>query len=145
MQDRPNANELLEAIQDFLIKEIMPKVKEDDSLSFKTLISWNMLGVISREIKNEEPNLLEEFTSLVKILGNRFIYESRNFSNLDESVQFFESSNLKIKKAILAEGNKLLTDYIIQNNVLPSQSIILNHIRETLKNKLQISNPRYAL
>ena len=51
MQDRPDANTLLEAIQDLIIKEILPAIKDNDGLSYKTLVSWNMLGVIGRELK----------------------------------------------------------------------------------------------
>ena len=47
MQDRPDSTILLEAIQDFLMKDIMPFVKESDILCYKTLVSWNMLGVIN--------------------------------------------------------------------------------------------------
>jgi len=54
MQDRPDAPALLEAIGDFLMKEVLPAVKDSDSLSYKTLVSWNMLGVIAREFKDGE-------------------------------------------------------------------------------------------
>jgi hypothetical protein len=58
MQDKPSAEELLVAIQDFLMKEILPAIKSDDLLAYKTLVSWNMLGIISREIQSSNLNQL---------------------------------------------------------------------------------------
>lgn len=44
MQDKPTSADLLEAIQDFLMKEVLPQFKDKELLSYKTLVSWNMLG-----------------------------------------------------------------------------------------------------
>ncbi|HNI89886.1 MAG TPA: hypothetical protein PKX55_17165, partial [Leptospiraceae bacterium] len=68
MQDRPDANALLEAIQDLLIKEVMPAIKDNDGLSYKTLVSWNMLGVIGRELKYGEIYLDNEISRISNFL-----------------------------------------------------------------------------
>ncbi len=52
MQYRPETKDLLSAIQDFLIKDLLPKIESDELLSYKALVSWNMLGVVSREIES---------------------------------------------------------------------------------------------
>jgi hypothetical protein len=67
MQYRPDAKEILSTIQDLLIKEILPKLEDDELLSYKTLVSWNMLGVISREFEKDEDLFLAEFESLQSI------------------------------------------------------------------------------
>lgn len=69
MQDKPTSADLLEAIQDFLMKEILPQFKDKEFLSYKTLVSWNMLGVVSREIRSGEELLDKELSRLVGILN----------------------------------------------------------------------------
>lgn len=68
MQDRPEASALLDAIADFLLKEVLPAVRESDALAYKTLVSWNMLGVVSRELKDAEPLLNAEIERLGRYL-----------------------------------------------------------------------------
>jgi hypothetical protein len=50
MQYRPQNNDLIDAIQEFLLKEVLPFMKDNDALVYKTLVSWNMLGVVSRAL-----------------------------------------------------------------------------------------------
>jgi hypothetical protein len=123
-----------------LLKEILPEVKSRDDLSFKTLVSWNMLGVISRELKQEEENLKEEFLSLVRILGGS---DPRNQS-LEISMDSFLSKNQSEKKEILEALNKLFVEKIRKEKILPSNSEYLSHIESVLIAKLAISNPRFG-
>ncbi|NCN10395.1 MAG: hypothetical protein GW938_11170 [Leptospira sp.] len=159
MQDKPTSIDLLEAIQDFLMKEIMPTVKEKDLLSFKTLISWNMLGVIIREIKQEEPLLEKEFSSLLSLLGEKadklipklkqeseiLPSEDKSKPNKKSNNTNFSELNLNEKKEIVSQANEILANQIRDQKILPSNQQVLNHVMETLKDKLAISNPRYSI
>jgi hypothetical protein len=159
MQDKPTSIDLLEAIQDFLMKEIMPTVKEKDLLSFKTLISWNMLGVIIREIKQEEPLLEKEFSSLLSLLGEKadklipklkqeseiLPSEDKSEPNKKSNNTNFSELNLNEKKEIVSQANEILANQIRDQKILPSNQQVLNHVMETLKDKLAISNPRYSI
>lgn len=159
MQDKPTSIDLLEAIQDFLMKEIMPTVKEKDLLSFKTLISWNMLGVIIREIKQEEPLLEKEFSSLLSLLGEKaekliprlnqefeiLPSEDKSGSNKKPNNTNFSELNLNEKKEIVSQANEIFANQIRDQKILPSNQEVLNHVMETLKDKLAISNPRYSI
>ncbi len=49
MSDRPTAQELAEAIQEFLGGEILPLVT-DQRLRFRTLVAMNALGIVYREL-----------------------------------------------------------------------------------------------
>jgi len=49
MQYKPGVPELLQSIQETLVKEILPELEGKEALSYKLLVSWNMLGVILRE------------------------------------------------------------------------------------------------
>jgi hypothetical protein len=128
MQYRPEHTDLLEAIQEFLIKEILPFVKEQDALAYKTLVSWNMLGVVGRELKGSRP-LLEEDAKLlgtltgqspdVKGMGDREL--------LKRTHELARAAAQKIRtQKTLPGGDEWKT------------------VKEVLKHNLQIPNPRYG-
>lgn len=51
MSERPTAQELAEAIQEFLGSEVLP-VLDDRRLRFRTLVAMNALGIVYRELAN---------------------------------------------------------------------------------------------
>ena len=56
MTDRPRADELLEAVWEFLSGEILPTL-DDPRLKFRTLVAMNALGIARRELEADEPGL----------------------------------------------------------------------------------------
>jgi hypothetical protein len=54
MTDRPTAQELAEAIQEFLAGEILPTL-DDHRLRFRMLVALNALGIVYRELLNLPP------------------------------------------------------------------------------------------
>jgi Domain of unknown function (DUF6285) len=54
MSDRPTAQELAEAIQEFLAGEILPTLS-DHRLRFRMLVALNALGIVHRELAALEP------------------------------------------------------------------------------------------
>jgi Domain of unknown function (DUF6285) len=59
MCDRPHADELLEAVWEFLSGEILPTL-DDQRLKFRTLVAMNALGIARRELETEDGGLGEE-------------------------------------------------------------------------------------
>ena len=59
MSDRPHADELLEAVWEFLSGEILPTL-DDQRLKFRTLVAMNALGIVRRELEADEPSLGED-------------------------------------------------------------------------------------
>lgn len=49
MSDRPTAQELAEAIQEFVAGELLPTIT-DHRLRFRTLVALNALGIVYREL-----------------------------------------------------------------------------------------------
>jgi len=49
MSDRPTAQELAEAIQEFLAGELLPTLT-DQRMRFRTLVAMNALGIVYREL-----------------------------------------------------------------------------------------------
>ncbi|MBM9499156.1 hypothetical protein JWG44_02660 [Leptospira sp. 201903071] len=128
MQDKPSSTDLLEAIQDFLMKEVLPQFKEKDLLSYKTLVSWNMLGVVSREIRSGEELLDKEIARLSKLLKKEGSFPS----TLDE------------KKVLANTWNLELRDKIRKENLSIENSEYWNHVKETVREKVEVTNPRFT-
>ena len=54
MSERPTAEELTEAIAEFLSGEILPTL-DDHRLRFRTLVALNALGIVQRELGKLPP------------------------------------------------------------------------------------------
>ena len=54
MHNEPTIEQLFDSLRDYLMKEIMPLCKDNQSLSFRNLVAWNMLGIMSRELNTED-------------------------------------------------------------------------------------------
>jgi hypothetical protein len=59
MSDRPTAEELLEAVWEFLSGEVLPTV-DDQRLKFRTLVAMNALGIARRELESDDTGLTED-------------------------------------------------------------------------------------
>lgn len=59
MRDRPNALELLEAVNEFLAGEVLP-LMDDHRMKFRTLVALNALGIAYRELSAEADESLSE-------------------------------------------------------------------------------------
>ncbi|EMN61353.1 DUF6285 domain-containing protein [Leptospira interrogans] len=127
MQDKPTSTDLIESIQDFLMKEVLPQLKDKDLLSYKTLVSWNMLGVVSREIRSGEELLDRELDRLAKLLNKDFSLPS----TLDEKKKLVNVWNVELRNKIRKEKLSL------------EDSIYWNHVKETVIEKVEITNPRF--
>ncbi len=128
MQYRPEAADLCDAIADYLLKEVMPAVKESDELAYKALVSWNMLGVVSRELREEEDLLRNEVGRLHQILDEPGLEDLETLAD--------------VKKRISELNDKLATRIKTEKISDPS-SQIWSHVRQTLVENLSISNPRF--
>lgn len=126
MQDRPRAQDLLDAIADYLLKEVLPAVRENDALAYKALVSWNMLGVVSRELKEGETHLNAELERLSK----RFGESPGPLTTVREKMERVQSLNQK------------LSDQIRSGKILPSNAEVLSLVKKSLEEKLAVANPR---
>jgi hypothetical protein len=68
MNDRPTAGELVEAVQVFLEKELLPGLT-DARLRFQTLVAANVLSIARRELSADEAMLREEWRLLAPVLA----------------------------------------------------------------------------
>jgi Domain of unknown function (DUF6285) len=84
MQDRPDARELVIAIEEFVRNEIAPTI-DDKRLKFRTLVALNGLGILARELEQEEVLLREELNCLAPLLG-RAVRAPETLSDLKAEV-----------------------------------------------------------
>lgn len=68
MQDRPTADELAEAVRQFLQEELAPTL-DDPRLRFRTLIAANLMAIVSRELRAGAAPLRAEWRALAGLLG----------------------------------------------------------------------------
>ncbi|MCB1137233.1 MAG: hypothetical protein KDK23_00700 [Leptospiraceae bacterium] len=127
MQYRPEAADLCEAIADFLLKEVLPAAQSDE-LSYKALVSWNMLGVVARELRDEEDLLRNEAGRLHQLLDEPGL---EDLQTLQDVKQRIASLNDKLAEKIRSEG------------VADPKGQIWAHVKQTLAENLSISNPRF--
>ena len=67
MSERPTAQELCEAILEFLGGEILPTLT-DHRLRFRTLVAMNALGIVHRELAALPPEDDAELRALVRLI-----------------------------------------------------------------------------
>lgn len=128
MQDRPEQSALLDAIADFLLKEVLPAVRQSDTLSYKALVSWNMLGVVSREIKEGEGLLNAELKRL-----SDFLTKPTGMP-----------ATAREKMSLAGVLNAELAEQIRRERIGPENKVVLSLIKQGLLEKLQIANPRFG-
>ena len=63
MSERPTAQELAEAIQEFLAGEVLPTL-DDHRLRFRMLVALNALGIVYRELEKLPPEDDKELREL---------------------------------------------------------------------------------
>ena len=68
MQDRPTADELTEAVSQFLQGEVAPALS-DPRLRFRVLIAANLMSIVTRELRAGDAQLREEWRDLAGLLG----------------------------------------------------------------------------
>jgi hypothetical protein len=125
MQDRPTHLELLEAVQHFLREDVMPAL--EGRLQFHARVAENVLGIVRRELMNEERQLAAEWQRLDDLLGREAI-----------------PNDIEDLKARILLRSELLCERIRQGeaDVDPFRDAVLAHLRATVDEKLAIANPK---
>src|ERR671910_177786 len=68
MPDRPTAPELLEAVAEFLEREVLP-LMDDHRMKFRTLVALNALGIARRELAASSPP--DDAAELLRLVRER--------------------------------------------------------------------------
>jgi hypothetical protein len=123
MQDRPRADELAEAVREFIESEILPTI-DDPRLRFRALVAANGLGILEREIAIGAPLVRREVGALMRLLGR------------PDSVP----DDLGELRSRAADLNRELVRRIRAGDA-PEGT--LAHLLATVADKLLVASPRY--
>ena len=124
MQDRPNYDELLGAVERFLDQEIMPNV--EGSRRFHARVAANVLRIVRRELEREEEQLAAEWAGLCDLLGPAERPAER--PALRESIR-----NRTAELCQRIQGGEA--------DAGGFREAALEHVRRTVRDKLLVTNP----
>ena len=124
MQDRPTYDELLAAVERFLDDEIV--AKSEGARRFHGRVAANVIRIVRREIEQEEDQLEREWASLQELLGAAERPDSR--SGLRDALSW---------------RNEELCERIRRGDAdsRPFRQAVLDHARQTVCDKLLVTNP----
>jgi hypothetical protein len=114
LQDRPTAAELLEAVREFLERDVMPSVEA--RVAFHARVAANLLGVLERELTRGPALDAAEHDRLVALLGH-----DGDLRGLTEE----------------------LAGRIRDGSLDDRRPEVVGHVREAVRAKLTVANPRY--
>jgi hypothetical protein len=132
VQTRPDASTLLEAVSQFLLEEIAPKLKDEKALSFRLMIAANLANIVATELKTQD---------------DRFSHEARRLKALlpgaaDES-KLWSSRSHDRTEALLALEKELAAR--LRSGRIKVDEKVIDHLVQTAKDTLQAVNPRFEL
>ena len=127
MQDRPTSVELLEAAADFVDRELVPAIQ--GARQFQARVVANVMRIVAREIKLEDPLVRGEVKALARLLGR----DAPHVHSLDDlraaAASMGEELTAKIRAGAADTGDW--------------RREVLAVVRQSVEDKLRIANPRY--
>jgi len=129
MQDRPTVVELIEAVRDFLAGEVVPALA-DRGLRYRMRIALHVLGIVAREVPDEETRLRAEREALLNLL------------DLPRPAPPCDPRSLR---AWVLEANRALCERIRDGgaDAGPWRERVLAHLQQVVEEKLRGSNPDF--
>ena len=127
MQDRPTSIELLEAAADFVESELVPAVQ--GARQFQARVVANVMRIVAREIKLEDPSARSEVKALARLLG----HDAPHLHSLND-----------LRSAAVSMGEELATRIRAGDaDDGDWRREVLAVVRQSVEDKLRIANPRY--
>lgn len=128
MQDRPTTVELLEAVREFLERDVLPSLALHGT-RYRMLIALNVLRIVEREIPDREARLRSELLALADLLGRPHEASAADAALLETRVR---------------EANRELCERIRAGaaDTGPWRARVLAHVGAMVEEKLQINDPQ---
>jgi hypothetical protein len=126
MQDRPTQDELLAALERFLDDQVVAKT--EGALSFHGRVAANVVRMLRRELEHEDEQLEREWAGLNALLG----------------AADRPAARAALRDALVAR-NEALCERIRSGDAdtPPFRDPVLAHVRQTVRDKLLVTNPRW--
>jgi hypothetical protein len=125
VNDRPSAEELLGAVQRFLLEEVVPAL--DGPRRFHARVAANVVGIVAREVARGDADLRAESRRLRELLGLAG-EEPRDAAALREAVRAANDELVRRIRAGEADAG-------------PWRDSVLAHLRAAAAEKLAVSQP----
>lgn len=113
-EDRPNAEELIETVREFLHEKLLPTMAGHDA--FEVRIATNLLAIALRELEQGPAATAAERTRLTGLVGPHDTPE-----------------------ALEAELVRKIRD----GEIAVDDTMLRGHLRDTVRARLAMSNPKY--
>jgi len=123
MQDRPSARELLEAVEQFLERDVVSAL--EGPKQFHARVAANVMRILARELELEPGFLRAEWQRLNELLGGESAVDDAHLP------------------AAVTRRTRELCERIRRGDAdaQPSRSRVLAHVRQTVEEKLAIAKP----
>ena len=129
MQDRPTAQELLEAVRRFLEDDVVAAL--DGPARFHARVAANVLAIVGRELADEESLLVAEWTRLAALLGRPSVTPPERLGALRTAVA-------EMTDALCARIRRGDAD------ASPFREAVRAAVAASVAEKLAVANPRMA-
>ena len=123
MNDRPNARELLDAVEQLLRDDLVPAL--EGHLQYQARVAANVVGIVAREIDGEEAQLNAERLGLSDLLGQQVGVLDLRQALRTEVQEFNQMLSEKIRAGEVDSG--------------PLRDRVLDHLESVVDQKLQVA------
>ena len=129
MYDRPDIEELLDAVIGHLTHEVIPAIKGDRKLYFQTLVANNLLKIVRRDL---DYRILHQSSEWARLN----ILEELNLPLPDDAFSFKQGLEKRNKNLCLAiRDGKFDGD--------EARQTLFEHLLQTTYEQLTVANPKY--
>jgi hypothetical protein len=134
MQNRPDHPTLLDAVAQFLLGEVSPKLEADKALQFRVLIAANLANVVANELRTESSRFDAEAARLTAVLPD----DARELA--------LSSTDRQARLDALEQLNRRLAGKLRAGTLTTEQrAAALEALFSTAKETLEVTNPRFDL
>jgi hypothetical protein len=126
MNDRPNATELLAAVERFLEETAVPAL--EGPAKYHARVAANVVRIVARELATEDAHLAREWVGLAALLGGEAATKP--------------GARTLLREAIVARNEDLVSR--IRSGAAdagPWRAALLDHLSRVIADKLDVSQP----
>lgn len=132
MQHRPDHPTLLDALAQFLLGDVSPKLEGDKALQFRVLIAANLASVVANEQRTEATRFAAEVARLKALLPEEA--SALALDSIDRQTRLDALEQLNRALATKLRARTLSTELLAQT---------LEALFATAKDTLEVTNPRF--
>lgn len=127
-QDRPTAVELLEAVREFLERDVLSEAH--GRVRFHTRVAINALGIVERELTDAAALEAAERERAIALLADR--------ASTEELGDDLDTATARDLEAVIARR-------IRDGSLDDRRDAVVAHVRATVREKLRVANPDYVV